>query len=175
MLKKILLFCKDCLTAILIGFTLFSISIFFIRVGNIPSESMLPTFYVGDKVLGVNTRFCDLERGDIVVFEPNAEEKEEKNELWVKRLIGLPNDKVEIKNGKVSVNGEPLIERYIEYNKNYSGTFVVPEDRYFMLGDNRANSADSRFWVNPYIHTSQARYVVKMKVFPTLEFYTHND
>lgn len=175
MLKKVLMFCKDCLTAIIIGFSLFGITLFFVRVGNIPSESMLPTFFIGDKVLGVNVKFCDIRRGDIIVFKPNTEEMEEKNELWVKRLIGKPNDKVEIDHGKVTVNGKALKERYIEYNKDYSGTFVVPEDRYLMLGDNRANSADSRFWVNPYIHIDQAKYVVKLKVYPTLEFYTHND
>lgn len=162
---------KELLKAFLLGLLIFLISIIFIRIGNIPSDSMYPTFYVGDRVIGITTMIKEPDRGDIVVFEPNENEKEEEHELWVKRLIGKPGDKVEIDNGIVIVNGDKIDEPYIENNMDYTGTFVVPEGRYLLLGDNRANSADSRFWANPFIHLNQAKYVVKMKIYPKFVFY----
>ena len=92
-----------------------------------------------------------LERGDIVAFKaPTQPDKE-----FIKRLIGLPGDSVLIKNGTVLVNGQPLSEPYVRYPAAYTFPFDgqarrVPDDNYFVLGDNRPNSADSHLgWFVP--------------------------
>ena len=72
----------------------------------------------------------------------------------MKRLIGLPGDKVAIKEGILFVNGEKVQEDYVSTFYEYNGEFDVPDDSYFFLGDNRADSFDARFWSNPYIHKS---------------------
>lgn len=171
MLKRLFLTAKEMVVTMIITFIVIFLFALVVRVGYIPSDSMFPTLHVGDRVAGITTNIVEPEHGDIVVFEPNKDEKEEENELWVKRLIGKPGDKVEIKHGKVYVNGNLLDEPYVKQDMDYTCTFVVPEERYFLLGDNRANSEDSRFWENPFIHLEQARYVVKVNLFPRLVFY----
>lgn len=126
---------------------------FILMNGFIPSESMDPTLKVGDGII-VN-RFSYLndgpERGDIVVFTS----EEYNNEYLIKRVIGLPGDTIEIKDGGCYVNGCRLVESYAvgvtEVSPNGREHFVVPEGEYFLLGDNREGSADSRWWADPYI------------------------
>jgi signal peptidase I len=80
------------------------------------------------------------QRGDIVIVHPPIDTKND----FVKRLIGLPGDVVEVKSGKVYINNTPLDEPYIKEAPRYNfGPFTVPENNYFVLGDNRNNSADS--------------------------------
>ena len=118
----------------------------------IPSGSMENTIMTGDRVFGnrLAYRFGEPERGDIVIFKyPDNEE-----ELYIKRVIGLPGDKVEIRDGLVYLNdsAKPLEEPYLKVTPvgDY-GPYQVPEDGYFMLGDNRNWSKDSRFWENTYV------------------------
>lgn len=109
----------------------------------VPTGSMIPTINAGDRMFVMREyRPKSLETGDIVVFKVYPDGKEE---LYVKRLIGTPGDVVTIVNGKVSVNGEALVEDYVEYPDFYTGEFHVPEGKYFFMGDNRRNSTDSRF------------------------------
>lgn len=118
----------------------------------IPSGSMENTIMTGDRVFGnrLAYRFGEPERGDIVIFKyPDNEE-----ELYIKRVIGLPGDKVEIRDGLVYLNdsAKPLEEPYLkETPVGDYGPYQVPEDGYFMLGDNRNWSKDSRFWENTYV------------------------
>lgn len=118
----------------------------------IPSGSMEDTIMTGDRVFGnrLAYRFGEPERGDIVIFKyPDNEE-----ELYIKRVIGLPGDKVEIRDGLVYLNdsAKPLEEPYLkETPVGDYGPYQVPEDGYFMLGDNRNWSKDSRFWENTYV------------------------
>lgn len=118
----------------------------------IPSGSMENTIMTGDRVFGnrLAYRFGEPERGDIVIFKyPDNEE-----ELYIKRVIGLPGDKVEIRDGLVYLNdsAKPLEEPYLkETPVGDYGPYKVPEDGYFMLGDNRNWSKDSRFWENTYV------------------------
>lgn len=123
---------------------------FIIFQSYIPSDSMFPTLKVGDKVIVRVVYNTDkLHRGDIVVFY-----NRERNETMIKRLIGLPNDIINISKGKVSVNGEYLTDISDEAGINMveDMRYIVPNDSFFFLGDNRNNSLDSRYWENPYIH-----------------------
>jgi len=112
-----------------------------VRVENI---SMKPTLQPG-YLLVVNKLASVLgepKHGDIVVFDFKGAGEED----YIKRIIGLPGDQVVIENGVVSVNGHPLTEPYISEMPRYSGSWSVPEDSYFVLGDNRNNSSDSHQW-----------------------------
>lgn len=118
----------------------------------IPSGSMESTIMTGDRVFGYRLAYRDdkPQRGDIVIFRyPDNEE-----ELFIKRVIGLPGDKIEIKDGLVYINDseEPLEEPYLTVTPVGSyGPYNVPDGHYFMLGDNRNYSKDSRMWKNPYV------------------------
>jgi signal peptidase I len=104
---------------------------------------MNPTLFNGEYLI-INNFVYDLDepqRGDIIVF------KHPRNELnLIKRVIGLPGDTVEISGGRVTVNGTTLEEPYIQDNPSYDNSWVVPDDQYFVLGDNRNNSSDSHSW-----------------------------
>jgi len=131
----------------------------------IPSESMVPTLNVGDRLFVARVYNEEkFERGDILVFE--SDELEEK---LIKRLIGLPGDKILIENGEVYVNGEKLIEDYIGNADRFNGEYEVPEGKYFFLGDNRLWSKDSRYWINPYIDGKDIIGKAQFKVYPFSE------
>jgi signal peptidase I len=111
-------------------------------------SSMEPNFYQGYLVMvsKVAYRSSGPQRGDVIIFNPPVES----DVPYIKRLIGLPGDTVEIKDGTVSINGTPINEPYIlqeppQNNKDY-GPRVLSDDEYFVLGDNRNNSSDSRSW-----------------------------
>lgn len=116
----------------------------------IPSESMLPTLEVNDRLIveKITYYFTAPERGDVVVFGPTAALQEQQfRDAFIKRVIGLPGDIVEVREGSVFVNDEPLPESYIFEPPDYEyGPEVVPEDSYLVLGDNRNNSYDSHYW-----------------------------
>jgi signal peptidase I len=82
------------------------------------------------------------ERGDVVVFRPPGNRKED----YIKRIIGLPGDKIEIRDEEIRVNGALLKEPYITDAVSYAGSWTLAEDSYFVLGDNRRNSSDSHTW-----------------------------
>lgn len=118
----------------------------------IPTGSMLNTIQENDRVIASRLayKFDKPERFDIAIFEyPDNEEQ-----LFVKRIIGLPGETVSIQDGTVYITGEDgkthqLEEDYVsdENKDHYNGTFVVPENSYFVMGDNRDNSVDSRYWI----------------------------
>jgi signal peptidase I len=118
----------------------------------IPSESMVPTLQKYDKLIvdKLSYHFTNPQRGDIVVFSPTENiQKENPNlkDAFIKRIIGLPGDKVEVKGERVYVNDRPLQEKYIEAAPQYQfGPVTVPPNSYLVLGDNRNNSYDSHFW-----------------------------
>jgi signal peptidase I len=122
----------------------------------IPSESMVPTLEVNDRLIVEKISYLlhPPERGDIIVFSPPAAVAQACNspatitqEAFIKRVIGLPGDTVEVRNGTVFINKQPLSEPYIaEPPHNPAKPQVVPPNSYFVMGDNRNNSCDSRFW-----------------------------
>jgi signal peptidase I len=126
---------------------------FVVQAFKIPSGSMLPTLQIGDHIL-VNKflyYFQPVRRGDIIVFKVPQDETRD----FIKRVIGLPGDTVEIRGKQVLINGAPLDEPYAVYGdwpvarfgeREKLGPLVVPQDRMFMMGDNRDHSMDSRVW-----------------------------
>lgn len=126
---------------------------FVVQAFKIPTGSMRPTFLEGDRIL-VNKfiyKFKEPKRGDIIVFKYPGNEKKD----FVKRLIALGGETIEIKDGDIYVNGErvedPFKIRQIRYyNKDPYGAnskeIKVPDDSYYVLGDNSASSRDSRYW-----------------------------
>jgi signal peptidase I len=118
----------------------------------IPSESMLPTLEVGDRLIVEKLSYYSHlpQRGDIIVFAPPPQLQEqgfEADQAFIKRVIGLPGDTVEVKNGRVFINRELLIESYIAEAPNYlMSPMVVPPAQLFVMGDNRNNSNDSHVW-----------------------------
>lgn len=112
-----------------------------VRVENI---SMEPTLQPGEFLLVNKVTFLinDVNRGDVVVFHypQNPQEK------YIKRVLGLPGDVVEVRDGQVFVNESLLDEPYIADAPQYNGRWEVPDKMYFMLGDNRNQSSDSHSW-----------------------------
>lgn len=128
------------------GALAFIIITFIIQGFYIPSGSMRPTLEVGDRIF-VNKfiyRFKEPARRDLIVFYyPNDPTKK-----YIKRLIGLGGETVEIIEGQVYIEGQPLEETYTlqEMYRGDYGPTQIQEDNYFVLGDNRNNSEDSRYW-----------------------------
>lgn len=116
----------------------------------IPSGSMQPTLQVDDRLIvdKVGYHFHAPQRGDIVVFSPTAKLQEQNyRDAFIKRIIGLPGEKVEVRNGRVYINDQPIKENYIAEAPSYNyPPQVVPEGQYLVLGDNRNNSYDSHYW-----------------------------
>lgn len=163
-------FFYDWIIPILVAVALaFSINKFIIYKVKIPSASMVPTLNVDDRLFVTRVyKPENLERGDIIVFKYNQEGEEIR---MIKRLIGLPGDTVEIVNGKVSVNGTLLEEDYIGTPDDYTGTFEVPEGKYFFLGDNRKWSKDSRYWpITPFVDADDIEGKAQIKVYPFDDF-----
>jgi len=141
-----------------LGLVFLIIRPFVVQAFFIPSGSMEPTLFghdppipgePNDRIL-VNKFiywFRPPQRQDIIVFKaPEVASTDQKE--FIKRLIGLPGDRIEVRDGRVWVNGELLDEPYLpdENQPTYQGEWIVPEGRYFVLGDNRNNSHDSHRW-----------------------------
>ena len=134
----------------------FGIRSFVAEARYIPSGSMLPTLHIDDRLIidKISYRFSNPVRGDIVVFNPTAQlEKEKFKDAFIKRVIGLPGDRIDVKDGKVYINDKVLTEKYLDEAPayNWSSTEltpdgIVPEGHYLVLGDNRNNSYDSHYW-----------------------------
>ena len=150
-----------------------SINKFLIFKVEIPSISMVPTLNVDDQLFASRVYNVDnLKRGDIVIFNFIP-----RDELFIKRLIGLPGDTVEIKSGKVWINGEELQEDYVKNPENTEGVYNVPEGKFFFLGDNRARSEDARKWQEKgygitYIDSAEIKGKALFKVYPFSDFGT---
>lgn len=132
----------------------------------IPSSSMEHTIEVNNIVF--STRYDvkeeDLERYDILTFVA----PDDSDITYIKRLIGLPGETIEVKEGKVYADGVELDDSFIKEPQNQvgDGIYEVPEGCYFFMGDNRNNSKDSRFWDNPYVPAKDIQSKAKCIIFP---------
>ena len=154
---------KEIISWLLIGIVAFllakGITSYVIIKAIIPTNSMENTIMTGDRIIGNRLAylFTSPKRGDIVIFKFPDDETQN----YIKRIIGIPGDTVEIKDGSVylydsegKLTEGPLDEPYIKEEMYTSGvlTFTVPEDSYFVLGDNRNSSLDARYWTNTFVH-----------------------
>lgn len=134
----------------------------------VTSTSMAPNINVGDRIM-VNRVYSkdNIKRGDVLVFY-----SDEFQETLVKRVIGLPGDKIVIKDGIVNINGEEIQEDYVKNNDYNDEEFAydVPEGKYFFLGDNRPVSMDSRRWINSYIDADDVKGKAILKFYPIKDF-----
>jgi signal peptidase I len=164
------------IVAVALGLAL-GIQAFLVKPYEIPSGSMLPTLHLGQRVLvdRIGTHFTSPKIGDIIVFHPPASEScanpnegaapdgeqspracdvqqtKESSQTYIKRVVGLPGDRLQIKGGAVYRNGVREPDSFTEPcigagECNFPGTIVVPRGDYYMMGDNRPDSLDSRFW-----------------------------
>ena len=133
----------------------------------VPSGSMEQTIMTGDRVFGNRLAYKNKEpeRFDIVIFKY----PDDPSQLFVKRVIGLPGETVNIVDGKVYINDseEPLDDSFCpETPEGSFGPYTVPEDCYFMLGDNRNHSMDSRYWTNTFVEKDAIEAQVAVRYWP---------
>ena len=137
-------FLVDVLETLILSVILFvSINVVSARI-RVDGASMEPTLVTGEYVIvnRLSYRMGSPQRGDIIVFHFPRNPEEE----YIKRIVGLPGDEIQAREGAIFVNGQSLDEFYLSVKTNYTGTWQVPEGQLFVLGDNRNNSSDSHDW-----------------------------
>lgn len=162
MKKKLI---REWIESIIVAFLLaMVIRAFAVQAFKIPTGSMDPTLKIGDLILvnkfiyGAKIPFTELrlpafrhpKRGDVIVFIYPEDKKKD----FIKRLVGLPGEVLEIKDGTIYINGQPVLDPIFNQRYYYNRgplvqngeKIVVPKDEYFVLGDNSASSKDSRYW-----------------------------
>lgn len=153
MLRRLGQFFLDIIQVIVFAVAIFLfVYLLILQPHKIKGASMSPNYPDGEYLLTdkVTYRFKEPKRGDIIVFEAPTNDGQE----FIKRIIGLPREEISVQNGGVFINGKKLQEPYIaEGMETSSGVFLeegekvfVPEGEYFVLGDNRPHSSDSRSW-----------------------------
>lgn len=165
--KEIIDIIKTIIIAVLIAFI---ITNFIIVNAVVPTGSMKSTIEPNDRLIAfrLSYLFSNPERNDIVVFKAPDNE----NTLYVKRIIGLPGETINIIDGKVYINDstEPLEDDFImEKMLGSFGPYTVPENSYFMLGDNRNDSQDSRYWEHTFLPDENILGKVLFKYYPKIE------
>ena len=156
MRKEVLSWVRMFVIVIAVVFVLTQFVIINVRV---PSGSMENTIMTGDRLIGFRFSywFDEPQRGDIILFSYPVDEKQ----TYIKRVIGLPGETVEIRDGKIYIDGasEPLKEDYLKETwtwENDGYTFKVPEGCYFVMGDNRNDSEDGRLWAQIALNEGKA-------------------
>ncbi|UJF34455.1 signal peptidase I [Paenibacillus hexagrammi] len=150
-MNKILSFVKEWVPSVAISvIAALVINTYVAQAMTVPTGSMLPTIQLQDELIVEKMKpLTDFAFGDIVVFWPPIEGNKDR---YVKRLIGLPGDTIEIKDGALYRNGEKVDEPYVKDPMKYTFTKVtVPAGNYFFLGDNRNDSYDSHLWKTPFV------------------------
>ena len=156
MRKEVVSWVRMFMIVIAVVFVLTQFVIINVRV---PSGSMENTIMTKDRLIGFRFSYWvdEPQRGDIILFSYPVDEKQ----TYIKRVIGLPGEIVEIRDGKIYIDGssEPLEEDYLKETwtwENDGYTFKVPEGCYFVLGDNRNDSEDGRFWAQIALNEGKA-------------------
>lgn len=150
------------------------INTFIIANSRVPTGSMETTIMPGDRVFGYRLAYKfgeDPKRGDVVIFNHETGPGSEETRL-VKRIIGLPGETVDIRNNQIYIDNSetPFNESYLPEEmdtENYH--FEVPDGCYLMLGDNRNNSADARYWPDPYVPENKILARVLVRYYPGIK------
>lgn len=175
-ISEIFSYVKIILVAVVIAFVF---TRYVVVNAQVPTGSMKNTIMEGDRLIGfrLSYMFGSPKRGDIIIFKYPDDETQN----YVKRVIGTPGDVVQIIHGQVYVNGEALDEPYLlepMTDNETELTYIVPEDCYFVLGDNRNISLDSRYWKNTYVARNKILAKVMFRYFSgtshTVNFKTFN-
>ena len=137
----------------------------------VPTASMAPAIEPGDHILVRRiTEAKKLRRGDLLVFRSTHRQIGDGSLLMIKRLIGLPGETVELDQGRLLINGTPIPEEYIRYQKEFEGSFEIPRGHYFFLGDNRSSSHDGRYWEEPYVRGIEIIARAGVRIWPIRRF-----
>lgn len=153
----------------------FCVNHFIIANSEVPTSSMETTIMAGDRVIGsrLSYKFGDPQRGDIAIFIYPDDEAKGIKTYYVKRIIGMPGDTIDIVDGKVYLNGSdtPLDEPYLHepMEPEEPQHYEVPEGCYFMLGDNRNYSNDARRWTHKYVKRDKLVAKVLFQYFPKIQ------
>lgn len=146
----------------------FVVNTFLIANSVIPTASMEPNIMTGSRVFGSRLAYIgdnSPQRGDVVIFRWPDNERI----YFVKRIIGVPGDTVDIVEGKVYINGELFDEPYLAEPMRTDDPplhYEVPEKAYFMMGDNRNESADARYWKHTFVYEDKILAKVNIKYWP---------
>lgn len=172
--KEILSWVQILAAAVVIAFVL---NHFIIANSWVPTGSMEHTIPAKTRVIGNRLAYLagEPERGDVVIFkyEQDAYPQDDETIYYVKRIIGMPGETVTVVDGKVYIDGSdtPLDEPYLpEPMKGSWGPYEVPEGCYFMMGDNRNDSEDARFWDYKYVKKDQIIAKVLFTYFPKISW-----
>lgn len=131
--------------ALIVGVIVIPIRIYIAQPFIVNGLSMYPTFNNGDYLIIDELSFNflrDPRRGEVIVFRPPVDG----SRFFIKRVVGLPGEKVEVKDNKVYIDDEILPEPYHQQVTKIDGTWQLEEGEYFVMGDNRSSSSDSRIW-----------------------------
>lgn len=164
-ISEILDWSRTILIALIVGFAASKV---LITSAQVPTGSMEDTIMPGSRLIINRIAYAvsKPKRGDIIAFYfPDDEET-----VYLKRIIALPGETVEGKNGSVLVDGEPLEEDYVteEIDSDF-GPYYVPTDMYFVMGDNRNDSWDSRFWDHKFVAKKKIIGKAEMEYFPKIK------
>lgn len=137
---------------------------FVLMLNQVPSESMEMTVMTDDIIISTRYDADEIERYDVMVFTP----PDHPNLYFIKRVIGLPGETITVENGSVYADGVKLDDSFVngEMDSSGDGIYVVPEGCYFMMGDNRNYSNDSRFWETKYVPIENFVAKAKIVLFP---------
>lgn len=164
-ISEILDWSRTIIIALAVGFVASKV---LVTSAQVPTGSMEETIMPGSRLLINRVAYVASEprRGDIIAFYfPDDEET-----VYLKRIIALPGETVEGKNGIVLVDGEPLEEEYVREKLDSDfGPYFVPADRYFVMGDNRNDSWDSRFWDHKFLAKEKIIGKAEMEYFPKIK------
>ena len=166
-LKEILSYSRTILTGLIIGY---AVSNYIIANAEVPTGSMETTVMTGDRIIINRLSYINEspKRGDIISFSFPDDESQN----FLKRIIALPYETIEGKDGVIYINGEPLENDYTPITIDYNfGPFTVPEDCYFVMGDNRNNSYDSRYWEHKFVPIDSIVGKAEFKYYPEFKIF----
>lgn len=133
----------------------------------VPTGSMLPNIRPGDHIIVRRLiKPTGLRRGDLVVFRSTERQKGHGNLLMIKRLIGLPGERIQWQDQSLVVDGKLEPEQYVHHFGGKTRDFKVPEHSYLFLGDNRKASNDARYWQDPYVRGREITGKALFRIWP---------